>query len=242
MKVKQKLKTEPGEGADGTSQNVEIKKEVEDLTPEDEERRRRRRERNKVAATKCRNKKKEKTHILVAESEIVEVQNASLKAEVARLDAEKRRLTNILALHEPNCAKRRRMCSGSEESGRSQEGGEDCFDLSQTFRRPAVPGGGPSTAMGGDRVFAGLQQDEGYSSSYSTNRSGGRDEDEEEDEETSIARLEVFKTEPKEYNKYSNSGGPGEMYDVYKYSAPEYSPSRNLTYPGGYYDHMCLAL
>merc|ERR1712080_475988 len=103
-----------GSDEDGTSQSVEIKKEFEDLTPEDEERRRRRRERNKVAATKCRNKKKEKTHILVAESEIVEVQNASLKAEVARLDAEKRRLTNILALHEPNCAKRRRMC-GSDE-------------------------------------------------------------------------------------------------------------------------------
>merc|ERR1719402_1070707 len=117
---------------------------------------------------------------------------------------------------------------------------EDCFDLSQTFRRPAVPGGG-GNPMGGDRVFAGLQQDQGYSSSYSTNRSGGREDDEEEDEEASIARLEVFKTEPKEYNKYSNSG-PGEMYEVYKYSAPEYSPSRNLTYPGGYYDHMCLAL
>merc|ERR1712240_482092 len=148
MKVRQKLKSEPEEGG-AYETNIKIKKEAEDLTPEDEERRRRRRERNKVAATKCRNKKKEKTHILVAEIEIVEVQNASLKAEVARLDAEKRRLTNILALHEPNCAKRRRMCSGSEEPGRSQEGGEDCFDLSQTFRRPAVPGGGPSTAMGG---------------------------------------------------------------------------------------------
>merc|ERR1712080_761649 len=77
----------------------------------DEDRRRRRRERNKVAATKCRNKKKEKTTILVAESEIVEVQNASLKAEVARLDAEKRRLTTILAQHQPNCVKKRRLCT-----------------------------------------------------------------------------------------------------------------------------------
>merc|ERR1712013_510215 len=33
----------------------------EGLTAEDEERRRRRRDRNKVAATKCRNKKKERT-------------------------------------------------------------------------------------------------------------------------------------------------------------------------------------
>merc|ERR1711877_53015 len=88
MKVRQKLKSEPEEGG-AYKTNIKIKKEAEDLTPEDEERRRRR-ERNKVAATKCRNKKKEKTTILVAESEIVEVQNASLKAEVARLDAEKR--------------------------------------------------------------------------------------------------------------------------------------------------------
>lgn len=35
------------------------------LTPEDEERRRRRRERNKIAATKCRLKKREKTFNLV---------------------------------------------------------------------------------------------------------------------------------------------------------------------------------
>merc|ERR1712088_1197669 len=81
MKVRQKLKSEPEEGA-AFEPDLSIKREFEDLTPEDEERRRRRRERNKVAATKCRNKKKEKTTILVAESEIVEVQNASLKAEV----------------------------------------------------------------------------------------------------------------------------------------------------------------
>merc|ERR1711974_228912 len=114
MKVRQKLKSEPEEGG-AFEHNLSIKREVEDLTPEDEERRRRRRERNKVAATKCRNKKKEKTTILVAESEIVEVQNASLKAEVARLDAEKRRLTTILAQHAPNCAKKQRLCTGTEE-------------------------------------------------------------------------------------------------------------------------------
>merc|ERR1712051_912964 len=81
MKVRQKLKSEPEEGAAAFEPDLGIKREFEDLTPEDEDRRRRRRERNKVAATKCRNKKKEKTTILVAESEIVEVQNASLKAE-----------------------------------------------------------------------------------------------------------------------------------------------------------------
>merc|ERR1712156_200284 len=110
-------------------------KEAEDLTPEDEERRRRRRERNKVAATKCRNKKKEKTTILVAESEIVEVQNANLKAEVARLDAEKRRLTTILAQHQPNCVKKRRLCTG----GRClQQRRQESRRNSTTCRTPSV--------------------------------------------------------------------------------------------------------
>jgi hypothetical protein len=41
----------------------------DELTPEDATRRSRRRERNKVAATKCRNKKKYKTTILMKVSE-----------------------------------------------------------------------------------------------------------------------------------------------------------------------------
>jgi len=241
MKVKQKMKSEPEEGGSNQSSEIPIKTEFEELlTPEDEERRRRRRERNKVAATKCRNKKKEKTHILVAESEIVNHQNASLKAEVARLDAEKRHLTSILALHEPNCAKRRRMCS-SEESTRSGTIGEECYDLSQTFRIPTVPGDE------GDRMFPGLQGtggDHGYSGEYSTNRQGaGKDIS----EEISSGQLEVFKTEPKEY-KYSSEGN-AEVYDMCTYSLmrqsasiPEYSTTRPLSYTGGYYDHMCLAL
>jgi len=240
MKVKQKLKSEPEEGGGAQSSNLQIKTEFEDLTPEDEERRRRRRERNKVAATKCRNKKKEKTHILVAESEIVTHQNASLKAEVARLDAEKRHLTSILALHEPNCSKRRRMCS-SEDTTRSGSIGEDCYDLSQTFRRPVAPGDE------GDRMFPGLQgavQDPTYTGGYSTNRQGPIEDIE---NEISTAQLEVFKTEPKDY-KYS-SDGSGEVFDVCTYSLmrqpaslPDYSATRNLSYTGGYYDHMCLAL
>merc|ERR1712110_667612 len=168
MKVRQKLKSEPEEGG-AFEHNLSIKSEVEDLTPEDEERRRRRRERNKVAATKCRNKKKEKTTILVAESEIVEVQNASLKAEVARLDAEKRRLTSILAQHEPNCAKKRRMCTGTEEvPPTTTTSQEDQYDLSHTFRRPAAPGSENSRSSGG---FGPSQEQHSYGG-YSTNRAG----------------------------------------------------------------------
>merc|ERR1712080_712332 len=105
---------------------------------------------------------------------------------------------NILALHEPNCAKRRRMC-GSDEDGRRRRRERNKVAATKCRNKKK----------------------------------------EEEDEESSIARLEVFKTEPKEYKHYS---GGSEMYEVYKYSGPEYANSRNLTYPGGYYDHMCLAL
>jgi len=108
MKVKQKIKEEPNLDA-GQLEAEDIKQENEDLTLEDEERRRRRRERNKVAATKCRNKKKERTTLLIAEGEVLEIQNSSFKEELIRLEAEKRRLTNILTKHEPTCAKRPKL-------------------------------------------------------------------------------------------------------------------------------------
>jgi len=129
MKVKQNLKVEENMIKEIIK---EPKKEPEELTAEDEERRRRRRERNKVAATKCRNKKKEKTCLLVSEGEILESQNKNLKQEISRLEAEKRHLVEILALHEPSCAKRPRRDNSANED--------------DNFRIPAVPpprGGGP---------------------------------------------------------------------------------------------------
>merc|ERR1711971_1074116 len=240
MKVRQKLKSEPEEGG-AFEPNLSIKRELEDLTPEDEDRRRRRRERNKVAATKCRNKKKEKTTILVAESEIVEVQNASLKAEVARLDAEKRRLTTILAQHAPNCAKKRRLCTGTEEvpptTSTSQE---EQYDMSHTFRRPAAPGSENSRGS-----FGPSSQEQHSYGGYSTNRAGEGRQKKEEDEVEDHNGHFAFKSEAKDYNKYSS----GEMYDsVYNLmrqpqaALAEYSSSRGVSYAGGYYDHMCLAL
>ncbi|XP_035223604.1 activating transcription factor 3-like [Stegodyphus dumicola] len=76
----------------------------EELTKEDEERRRRRRERNKVAATKCRNKKKERTGRLAQESETLEVNNNALKSEIHSLEAEKKELIDLLQGHLPHCA------------------------------------------------------------------------------------------------------------------------------------------
>merc|ERR1711973_920488 len=105
MKVKQKIKEE-------TFQTPDISFDFDDtindrganLTSEDEERRLRRRERNKVAATKCRNKKKERTTRLIAEGEVLEVQNVTLKEELERLVAQERSLTDLLSQHESTCA------------------------------------------------------------------------------------------------------------------------------------------
>lgn len=73
------------------------------MTPEDEERRRRRRERNKIAATKCRMKKRERTQNLVQESEILEKQNIDLKDLERKLEKERRELLEALQQHSKMC-------------------------------------------------------------------------------------------------------------------------------------------
>ncbi|KAI9590732.1 activating transcription factor 3 isoform X1 [Glossina fuscipes] len=73
------------------------------LTPEDEDRRRRRRERNKIAATKCRMKKRERTQNLIKESEQLDTQNIDLKNQVRALETERRKLLEMLQVHEPAC-------------------------------------------------------------------------------------------------------------------------------------------
>ncbi|XP_045112714.1 protein fosB-like isoform X2 [Portunus trituberculatus] len=87
-------------GVDTPESLLDETKIFKDLTEEDEERRRRRRERNKVAATKCRNKKKEKTNFLMVESENVEDVNLRLKTEIQRLTSEKMKLEKLLG--DPN--------------------------------------------------------------------------------------------------------------------------------------------
>lgn len=73
------------------------------LTPEDEDRRRRRRERNKIAATKCRMKKRERTQNLIKEAEQLDTQNVDLKNQVRILENERRKLLEMLQAHETNC-------------------------------------------------------------------------------------------------------------------------------------------
>jgi len=126
MKVKYKLKNEPQD----FERFMTIKKEYEDSTPEDNVRRQKRRERNKIAAEKCRIKKKKETMNLFSESEIVEHQNACYKDDIARLEAEQRHLMNILTQHQPLCKKRPKLDTSSSSWN---------FDNSHTFRVPTVP-------------------------------------------------------------------------------------------------------
>lgn len=73
------------------------------LTAEDEDRRKRRRERNKIAATKCRMKKRERTINLVTESEALESQNIDLKSQVRNLEMQRRNLSDMLKSHSQSC-------------------------------------------------------------------------------------------------------------------------------------------
>ncbi|KAG7197336.1 hypothetical protein KM043_018449 [Ampulex compressa] len=102
---KKKTKKEDGSADDEEEDEASNNNNRGGLTPEDEERRRRRRERNKIAATKCRLKKREKTVILVQESEILETQNHDLKSQIQELETQRRRLVDMLSLHGPTCLK-----------------------------------------------------------------------------------------------------------------------------------------
>lgn len=73
------------------------------LTPEDEERRKRRRERNKIAATKCRLKKRERTANLITESDTLEHQNVDFKTQIDQLNKEKLKLEQVLDSHRRQC-------------------------------------------------------------------------------------------------------------------------------------------
>uniref|UniRef100_A0A672FYG0 Proto-oncogene c-Fos-like n=1 Tax=Salarias fasciatus TaxID=181472 RepID=A0A672FYG0_SALFA len=73
------------------------------LSPEEEEKKRIRRERNKMAAAKCRNRRRELTDTLQAETDKLEEEKAALETEIANLLKEKERLEFILASHKPVC-------------------------------------------------------------------------------------------------------------------------------------------
>uniref|UniRef100_H2Y4N4 BZIP domain-containing protein n=1 Tax=Ciona savignyi TaxID=51511 RepID=H2Y4N4_CIOSA len=92
--------------ARGLPGNVEIeykRPHNDEISPETLIKRERRRERNKVAAAKCRFKKKILSEHLQEESEHLENVNAKLKREIAKLQDEKQKLIYMLNLHKPKC-------------------------------------------------------------------------------------------------------------------------------------------
>jgi len=82
--------------------NLEAKKpKMEQLSAEEEEKRRLRRERNKIAAWKCRQRRKEHMEYLTQESDSVIDSNNALEGEIAALTAQKEQLEKMLKIHVP---------------------------------------------------------------------------------------------------------------------------------------------
>ncbi|XP_033948743.1 fos-related antigen 1a isoform X1 [Pseudochaenichthys georgianus] len=73
------------------------------LSQEEMERRRIRRERNKMAAAKCRNRRRELTDTLQNETDILEDEKSKLQKEIAQLEKEKDKLELVLEAHRPIC-------------------------------------------------------------------------------------------------------------------------------------------
>ncbi|XP_051954757.1 jun dimerization protein 2-like [Xyrauchen texanus] len=95
-----------------------IKGEIDD---NNDERKKRRREKNKVAAARCRNRKKERTDCLQKESERLEMLNSGLKSQIEELKSERQQLIVMLNLHRPTCIVR-------TDSVKSPEGDEHIMD------------------------------------------------------------------------------------------------------------------
>ncbi|XP_053316089.1 fos-related antigen 2 isoform X2 [Spea bombifrons] len=91
----------------------------EQLSPEEEEKRRVRRERNKLAAAKCRNRRRELTDKLQAETEKLEQEKSGLQKEIAELQKEKDKLEFMLVAHSPVCKIHPDDRTSSSQSARS---------------------------------------------------------------------------------------------------------------------------
>ncbi|XP_034050843.1 proto-oncogene c-Fos isoform X2 [Thalassophryne amazonica] len=101
--------------------NALRKGKTEQLSPEEEEKKRIRRERNKMAAAKCRNRRRELTDTLQAETDKLEEEKAALETEIASLLKEKERLEFVLATHKPVCLMSEELESMFQESAGSPE-------------------------------------------------------------------------------------------------------------------------
>ncbi|XP_078132955.1 fos-related antigen 2 [Sander vitreus] len=115
------------------------RKRDEQLTPEEEEKRRVRRERNKLAAAKCRNRRRELTDMLQGETEKLEEEKADLQKEIESLQKEKDKLEFMLVAHNPVCKlpiDERHQSSGHQQHQQhhQQQQQQQCAPLSLTIR------------------------------------------------------------------------------------------------------------
>uniref|UniRef100_A0A672RMG0 V-fos FBJ murine osteosarcoma viral oncogene homolog Aa n=1 Tax=Sinocyclocheilus grahami TaxID=75366 RepID=A0A672RMG0_SINGR len=126
------------------------------LSPEEEERKRIRRERNKMAAAKCRNRRRELTDTLQAETDKLEEDKAALQADIENLLKEKERLEYVLTSHKPLCQLPEELDCLFPESPQTlptpemasklpEDGPQDAASL-QDLEIPTVP----STAISGN--------------------------------------------------------------------------------------------
>ncbi|XP_027140219.1 proto-oncogene c-Fos isoform X1 [Larimichthys crocea] len=111
---------------------------------EEEERRRIRRERNKIAAAKCRNRRRELIDTLQAETDKLEDEKSALQTEIEDLLKEKERLEQVLASHKPSCklsASDDDNGGGDKEDEEEEEEEEDNGDDDNTMLQdpPASP-------------------------------------------------------------------------------------------------------
>ncbi|KAL7380504.1 hypothetical protein ABVT39_019045 [Epinephelus coioides] len=113
------------------------RKRDEQLTPEEEEKRRVRRERNKLAAAKCRNRRRELTEMLQGETEKLEEEKADLQKEIESLQKEKDKLEFMLVAHNPVCKlpiEDRHQSSGHQQQHQQQQQQQQCAPLPLTMR------------------------------------------------------------------------------------------------------------
>ncbi|KAJ7991026.1 hypothetical protein DPEC_G00292970 [Dallia pectoralis] len=115
----------------------------EQLTPEEEEKRRVRRERNKLAAAKCRNRRRELTEMLQGETEELEEEKADLQKEIETLQKEKDKLEFMLVAHNPVCKlpPDDRHQTGHHQHHHHQQQQQQCVPLPLTMRNSLGPRG-----------------------------------------------------------------------------------------------------
>ncbi|KAK2891221.1 hypothetical protein Q8A67_013864 [Cirrhinus molitorella] len=95
--------TRPGVIRAATAVGHATRRNEEHLSPDELERRRIRRERNKMAAAKCRNRRRELTDTLQSQTDELEDEKSRLKKEIADLQKEKEKLELVLEAHRPIC-------------------------------------------------------------------------------------------------------------------------------------------